>query len=124
MFRRAVVCLLPLVGAAAAALAAPPAPTAPPPPEPSTTATVPAATPTTASATRSSPPEPAVQESVIEDDHVRVEELRVRGLNRRLTVQPKSPGAKAYEILPDEPGRDAADRRVTAGQRVWRVLSF
>ncbi|MEO7246376.1 MAG: hypothetical protein ABIX12_14680 [Rubrivivax sp.] len=69
-------------------------------------------------------PEPAVQRRVLEDDNVRIEELRVRGLNQRLTVQPKTAGVRAYEILPDEPGRDGVDRRTSAGQRVWRLLSF
>ncbi|MEP7281895.1 MAG: hypothetical protein ABI696_07930 [Rubrivivax sp.] len=69
-------------------------------------------------------PEPAVQRQVLEDDNVRIEELRVRGLNQRLTVQPKTAGVRAYEILPDEPGRDGVDRRTSAGQRVWRLLSF
>jgi hypothetical protein len=73
---------------------------------------------------KSTPPEPAVQRQVLEDDNVRIDELRVRGINQRLTVQPKMPGVRAYEILPDEPGRDAVERRGSAGQRVWRLLSF
>ena len=69
-------------------------------------------------------PEPAVQRSVQEDDHVRLEELRVRGVNQRLVVQPKAASAPAYEILPADPGRDAAQDRRSAGQRVWRLFSF
>jgi hypothetical protein len=69
-------------------------------------------------------PEPAVQRRVLEDDQTRIEELRVRGVNRRLLVQPKMAGVSGYEILPEEPGRDAADRRAAGGQRVWRLLSF
>ena len=69
-------------------------------------------------------PEPAVQRSVQEDDHVRLEELRVRGVNQRLVVQPKAASAPAYEILPADPGRDAAHDRRSAGQRVWRLFSF
>jgi hypothetical protein len=68
--------------------------------------------------------EPAVQRQVLEDDQTRIEELRVRGVNRRLLVQPKIAGVAGYEILPEEPGRDAADRRAAGGQRVWRLLSF
>lgn len=69
-------------------------------------------------------PEPAVQRQVLEDDGVRIEELRVRGINQRLVVRPKAASAPAYEILPAEPGRDAAQDRRAAGQRVWRLFSF
>lgn len=69
-------------------------------------------------------PEPQVQRQVLEDDGVRIEELRVRGLNRSIVVQPKTAGAPAYEILPAEPGRDSAQDRRSAGQRVWRLFSF
>jgi hypothetical protein len=69
-------------------------------------------------------PEPAVQRSVQEDDGVRIEELRVRGVNQRLVVQPKAASAPAYEIVPADPGRDAAQDRRSAGQRVWRLFSF
>ena len=69
-------------------------------------------------------PEPAVQRSVHEDDAVRIEELRVRGINRRIVVQPKAASAPAYEILPADPGRDEAADRRSAGQRVWRLFSF
>jgi hypothetical protein len=69
-------------------------------------------------------PEPAVQRQVLEDDGVRIEELRVRGVNQRLLVRPKAASAPAYEILPAEPGRDAAQDRRAAGQRVWRLFSF
>jgi hypothetical protein len=69
-------------------------------------------------------PEPAVQRQVLEDDGVRIEELRVRGVNQRLVVRPKAASAPAYEILPAEPGKDAAQDRRAAGQRVWRLFSF
>ena len=73
-----------------------------------------------------SPAEPAVQRSVIEDESVRIEELRVRGEVRSIHVQPR--GARAYEVLPASGGRDMAPGpgtgRAAAGQRVWSVLSF
>jgi hypothetical protein len=73
-------------------------------------------------------PEPAVQRSVQEDDNVRIEELRVRGVTQRIVVRPKAGGQGAalpeYEILPAEPGRDSAQDRRSAGQRVWRLFSF
>jgi hypothetical protein len=67
--------------------------------------------------------EPQVLHQVTEDDQVRIEELRVRGQTRRLTVQPKVKGLGAYEILPPEPGRDPA-QDPKAGQRVWFSLNF
>lgn len=71
--------------------------------------------------------EPAIQRRVLEDDQVRVEELRVRGQTERIVVAPKS-GARPYEILTSTHGRDtggAADgQRGATGQRVWTVLGF
>lgn len=77
-----------------------------------------------ASAAAAQAPEPQVQRQVIEDDNVRIEELRVRGQPQKLVVRPKTPGVAAYEILPPDPGRDTTPARRGAGQRVWRVLSF
>ena len=72
--------------------------------------------------------EPVVQRSVIEDDNARIEELRVRGAVRSVKVQPKGPLKAEYEVLTPDAGRDLSDgpssAKGTAGQRVWRVLSF
>ena len=70
-------------------------------------------------------PEPAVQHTVVEDDRVRIEELRVRGQNQRITVQPKK-GGRAYEVLPADGSRDMSSdaARGAAGQRVWHLFSF
>ena len=68
--------------------------------------------------------EPSVQRAVIEDDRIRIEELRVRGQARRLVVQPKVEGARPYEIEPPDPGRDTTAARGASGQRVWRVFAF
>jgi hypothetical protein len=70
------------------------------------------------------PPEPAVQRTVVEDDGVRIEELRVRGLPRSIVVQPKVAGVRPYEIVTGADGRDLSQDRRSAGQRVWQVLSF
>jgi hypothetical protein len=67
--------------------------------------------------------EPNVQRTVVEDDQVRVEELRVRGQVQRVVVSPKLPGAKAYEIVTGDAGRDP-DHRGAVGQRVWNVFGF
>lgn len=70
-------------------------------------------------------PEPAVQHTRIEDDSVRIEELRVRGQNQRLVVRPKK-GAPAYEVVPADGSRDLSQdaNRGTAGRRVWNVINF
>lgn len=75
------------------------------------------------------PNEPKVEQIVLEDDGARVEELRVRGETKKVTVQPKGPGgvkAPAYEIVVDDAGRQSAagSDRGTSGRRVWRVLNF
>ncbi len=73
------------------------------------------------------PPEPAVKEIRLEDDSIRIEELRVRGQTVSAKVKPKGK-APEYEILLGEPGRDlspgAASAKAGAGQRVWRLFSF
>jgi hypothetical protein len=69
--------------------------------------------------------EPQVKQTVVEDDHVRVEELRVRGQLQRAVVQPKLPGVKPYEIVTGDAGRDPGDaHRGAMGQRVWNVFGF
>ena len=82
------------------------------------------ASPEPAPAFRGRASEPGVQRAVIEDDRVRIEELRVRGQVRRLVVQPKVEGVRAYEIEPPDPGRDTTAARGGSGQRVWRVFGF
>jgi hypothetical protein len=72
--------------------------------------------------------EPRVERQVLEDDGVRIEELRVRGQTQRIVVRPKVGIDRAYEILPADAGRDPSQGRGgsqgVAGQRVWQVLSF
>lgn len=68
-------------------------------------------------------PEPQVLHQVTEDDNVRIEELRVRGQTKRLTVKPKIRGVEPYEIATPEPGRAPGDDP-KAGQRVWLSLTF
>jgi hypothetical protein len=66
----------------------------------------------------------AVQRLVSEDDHVRIEELRVRGQTQRLSVQNKDSALPGYDILPPTGGHDPSKGRDAAGQRVWPVLAF
>jgi hypothetical protein len=71
--------------------------------------------------------DPSIQRIAIEDDQVRVDELRVRGQTERIVVTPKH-GGRPYEILTAPNGRDpggsADGRRGATGQRVWTVLGF
>lgn len=68
--------------------------------------------------------EPKVQRLVSEDDLVRIEELRVRGITRRVSVQPKLPGAPAYQIGPDSDGRDSSQDRRSEGRALWQLFAF
>lgn len=68
--------------------------------------------------------EPKVQRLVSEDDRVRIEELRVRGITQRLSVQPKLPGVPAYAIGLTVDGRDASQDRRSEGRALWQLLSF
>ena len=85
-----------------------------------------AAQPDAAPAERKLPPEPNVQHVVVQDEGVRVEELRVRGQTQRIHVQPRN-GA-AYEVIPESSGRDPSagpsSSRGAVGQRVWNVFNF
>jgi hypothetical protein len=70
--------------------------------------------------------EPKVQRIVVQDDQVRIEEERVRGVTRKVTVKPKD--AAAYEVLPTSAARDPSQAHRgsegAAGKRVWNVLNF
>ena len=72
---------------------------------------------------RSRVPEPQVLNQVTEDDNVRIEELRVRGQTKKLTVKPKIKGLDSYEIVPIDPTRAPSDD-TKAGQRVWWSITF
>ena len=72
--------------------------------------------------------EPAVQRTVLEDDGSRIEELRVRGQTRSISVKPKVGPRASYEIivgdgLREPPAGGNADKGAV-GQRVWHVFSF
>jgi hypothetical protein len=89
----------------------------------------PEAAPAAAPTAREFPVEPLVKRTVIEDDHVRIVEVRVRGALRSTTVQPKGLITREYEVLPADGGRDLSpgpggSMRAAAGQSVWRVLDF
>ena len=71
--------------------------------------------------------EPAVRHTVIEDGRARIDEVRVRGQLRRVTVDPKG-RAPGYEIITGDDSRDLSDgtntSRGAAGKRVWNVFRF
>jgi hypothetical protein len=84
------------------------------------------AAPAAALAQASRVPEPKIEHLVIQDDAVRIEELRVRGQTQRVTVKPRH--AAEYEIIPATGGRDPSvgrgGNKDASGQRVWNILSF
>jgi hypothetical protein len=61
--------------------------------------------------------EPKVQRIVVEDDAVRIDELRVRGQPQRIVVRPKLTGAPAYEIGTRADGP-------LKGLALWQLLAF
>jgi hypothetical protein len=69
-------------------------------------------------------PEAAVERLVSEDDNVRIEELRVRGQTKSITVHNKTAGGSRYEIIPSDGGRDPSQDKRPTGQRVWQMFSF
>ncbi len=62
--------------------------------------------------------------TVIEDDGVRIEEHRVRGVVTKVVVQSKVGGAPAYEIQVAPPGRESMSDRGSNGKRTWSLLRF
>lgn len=68
-------------------------------------------------------PDAKIEHNVSEDDHVKIEETRVRGETRKITVQPKIPGMPAYDVVPLQGGLPSSDNQ-NAGQRVWLNINF
>lgn len=62
-----------------------------------------------------------------EDAGSRIDELRVGGQTRNITVQPKN-GAPSYEVAPARGGEDMSDANsgssATTGRSRWRLLTF
>jgi hypothetical protein len=69
--------------------------------------------------------EPAIKRTVVEDDQVRIEELRVRGQLQRITISPKASGVRPYEIAPPDSGRDPSQQsKGISGHSLWQLFSF
>jgi hypothetical protein len=109
MRSRAVWLVLAVVACNAAAQMSAPPPQSPPTPAPQTR-------------TR---PEPQIKLTVVEDDHVRIEELRVRGQLQRITISPKASGVRPYEIAPPNAGHDPSQpSKGISGHSLWQLFSF
>ena len=68
--------------------------------------------------------EPRIERIQHEDALTRVDELRVAGQTRSITVQPKN-GAPAYDVAPASGGEDpTAARNGSTGKSRWRLLDF
>lgn len=84
------------------------------------------ALPALAQDSKPAPAEPKVQRIVVQDEQVRIEEERVRGITRKVIVKPKD--GVAYEVLPSSAARDPSQAHRgsegASGKRVWNVLSF
>lgn len=77
-----------------------------------------------AAASAASAPNSSLKRNVIEDDNVRIEETRLRGLPQRITVRNKSTGGSSYEILTGPNGKDPTQNKSTAGQSAWSLFDF
>ncbi len=75
-------------------------------------------------ASASEPATGAVDKRVIEDGKVRIEETRVRGHTHSVTVTPKLPGVKAYEVIQPPLGKDPSQDQGAAGKRTWSLFDF
>lgn len=68
-----------------------------------------------------------MQRTVIDDRQTHIEELRVRGRLKKITVDPKG-GAPSYEVLTDDGSHSLEENTNTSrgpvGRRVWKVLNF
>ena len=81
-----------------------------------------AAAPAASAAQRAAPP--ADGHRIIEDDGVRIDELRIRGEVRSISVQSKLRGTRPYEVRVRRSGRDPSQDESAAGRSVWSLLDF
>ncbi len=76
-------------------------------------------------ASAASAPAQTLRKTVIEDDNVRIEETRLRGLPQRITVRNKSTGGSTYEILVGPKGSDpSSTEKSTSGRSAWSLFDF
>ena len=72
--------------------------------------------------------EPAVRHTVIDDNGTRIDELRVRGQLKNVTVHPKGK-LPTYEVLTGSGASDLPEQGINRssgleGKRVWSLLRF
>ena len=81
-----------------------------------------------ACATPSASNVPEIRHFSAEDQHVKIDELRIRGVTQRAVVTPKGADGEAgrpYQVLMAPGGHDpSGEHRDASGQRVWTVLTF
>lgn len=58
-----------------------------------------------------------------EDRGSKIDELRVGGETKTITVQPKLGNLPAYDVEPPQPGKAPAQDG-TSGRRTWKALQF
>lgn len=87
----------------------------------------PSTAPLTDSSSQTSRPDERIERISHEDAGTRIDELRVGGQTRNITVQPKN-GAPSYEVAPARGGADISDSNsgssANTGRSRWRLLSF
>ena len=64
------------------------------------------------------------QLTVIEDDGVRIEELRRQGQVVRVHVQSKVANSRGYDVVIKPSAESASQQRGNAGRSAWNLLSF
>lgn len=70
--------------------------------------------------------EPGTEHIRVEDSGARIDEVRIGGETRSITVQPKG-NMPAYEVLPNHGTRGPATlerESGSSGSRVWKILGF
>ena len=83
---------------------------------------------TAAAATLNTPTDSRIERIHIEDSGSRIDELRVGGETRTITVTPKS-GMPPYEVAPTTANRGPATTErssagAAGGTRTWKILGF
>lgn len=75
---------------------------------------------------KTNPLEQRTERIRIEDQGSTVDELRIGGQTRSITVQPAAGNMPPYEVLPSDGVRNRAQNgsESTTGPRVWNVMKF
>lgn len=105
-----------------------PAPASPPAASASAAGAVTSAQPSKAEQRAAGRANQRIEHIKVEDEGSRIEELRVGGQTKRITVQPKSGNAPEYEVKPPDVTRGQAgtgnDSQVNTAPPVWNIKKF